>query len=512
MAAPIQFNDGFPNDPIQAINFSYFLTPEEKNDWFEWLKTATNEDKVDLVNTLHDIWVDNQKRQEPSMQQQPEQSPQNQPQAPQGFNSQPNFTPQSPVQPNQVQSQTQYTSAIPEAPAPSFGFNPQSPVGFGAPQQTQPSFNQPPQQSSAPQAQPINTAPQPITQQQPVQPQANQFVPQPAINQQTNQAPPRPAPTQEAKKDEFVFKQVDEKVPPKQERPSQPPRDNRTQSNPPRQQDRRDSNQPPRQAQQNNQTRNQDQPNRNPSQQRPNDQRSQSQGRDDNRRDQNKDGVPTESVVQSKFFDLAEIRSKETKSVLSELYDQFNDQKVQQERVVKKLVDTVMGLEEVTNYFDLISERMIAINDAWVKQSKEVTVFKEEVHHTIEDQAIRLDDIQSQLDKAVGDNERMQREIRAFKASVQKEFTELKANYAAAIADVYKGDGGLQEQLSTLSRRIEHLEGGKKYDTGMKFSKKFEVAEGIREENIDRRNNQTKSNTNTAGIAYFKNQVDKTAE
>ena len=50
------FNDGFPNEPQQAINFSYFLTAEEKNEWTQWLQSAGPEQRDELVNILHQMW------------------------------------------------------------------------------------------------------------------------------------------------------------------------------------------------------------------------------------------------------------------------------------------------------------------------------------------------------------------------------------------------------------------------------------------------------------------------
>jgi hypothetical protein len=56
------FPDGFPMDAQAAIDNSYFLTNEEKSEWTEWLKQANLEQQNELVNTLHDIWIENQKQ------------------------------------------------------------------------------------------------------------------------------------------------------------------------------------------------------------------------------------------------------------------------------------------------------------------------------------------------------------------------------------------------------------------------------------------------------------------
>jgi hypothetical protein len=55
------YPDGFPKTPLEAIQFSYFLADSEKQEWMEWLKTATPEQKDELVDILHSMWQDNQK-------------------------------------------------------------------------------------------------------------------------------------------------------------------------------------------------------------------------------------------------------------------------------------------------------------------------------------------------------------------------------------------------------------------------------------------------------------------
>jgi hypothetical protein len=64
--AQTQFQDGFPQDPREAIAFSYFLPEQEKQEWYDWLNSASQADQSDLVNTLHEIWIENQKSAAPT--------------------------------------------------------------------------------------------------------------------------------------------------------------------------------------------------------------------------------------------------------------------------------------------------------------------------------------------------------------------------------------------------------------------------------------------------------------
>jgi hypothetical protein len=59
--AQTTYPDGFPLTPIEAIEFSYTFSDPEKQEWREWVKTATPEQQQELVETLHAIWQDNQK-------------------------------------------------------------------------------------------------------------------------------------------------------------------------------------------------------------------------------------------------------------------------------------------------------------------------------------------------------------------------------------------------------------------------------------------------------------------
>jgi hypothetical protein len=135
------YPDGFPGTPTEAINFSYFLSESEKNEWREWLATANEEQKEELVDILHSMWQDNQKNAVPESfanniisSPQPFQEPSQQPPINQNFNPSP-----GPINNFQPQPQPQ-ASPFSQQPQP-FG-NPQSnqnpPAFFGDYQQNQP--------------------------------------------------------------------------------------------------------------------------------------------------------------------------------------------------------------------------------------------------------------------------------------------------------------------------------------------------------------------------------------
>jgi hypothetical protein len=99
------FPDGFPKDPWQAIDFSYFLTETEKQEWRSWLQGASPDQKIEFVDTLHAMWVENSQKA-----------------VPQGFNNQaPNY-PSYPS--NQGYAVAPNNQAQPSSPASNPSLNP----------------------------------------------------------------------------------------------------------------------------------------------------------------------------------------------------------------------------------------------------------------------------------------------------------------------------------------------------------------------------------------------------
>lgn len=54
------YSDGFPKTPQEAVRLSEGLSEIEKQEWYEWIETATPEQKAELVDILHSMWLQNQ--------------------------------------------------------------------------------------------------------------------------------------------------------------------------------------------------------------------------------------------------------------------------------------------------------------------------------------------------------------------------------------------------------------------------------------------------------------------
>ncbi len=164
------FPDGFPKDPYQAVDFSYFLTDQEKQEWYDWIPNATPEQQQELVDTLHEIWQENQK----------EAIPQgfnsNQPGSNPAFNAPNGATNNSMFNPGAAQ--TPQPNRVASAPVPPTGPLPIPPNDpFGQP------LNQPTRAPTTP-IPPAQATPTPVTQPQAVA-QPN-YVAQPSTSPTTS--------------------------------------------------------------------------------------------------------------------------------------------------------------------------------------------------------------------------------------------------------------------------------------------------------------------------------------
>ena len=113
------FPDGFPLAPIDAIKFSAnfgSLTPQEEQDWYKWLETASPDQQKELVDTLHQIYASHHLNQPESTKSQNQNDGQNEQFSNQNFsqnsnqnqpNNQSNFQPQNQSQNNFNQNQSQ---------------------------------------------------------------------------------------------------------------------------------------------------------------------------------------------------------------------------------------------------------------------------------------------------------------------------------------------------------------------------------------------------------------------
>jgi len=416
-----QFTDGFPNDPMQSIRASTFLTSQEQQEWFSWLNTATPDDKDELVTTLHELWKE-QQQSAPAITPPPAPTPApiTPPPAPVVAEVTPivppPVPPPAPVAPPAPTAEPDYAQMPPRNEPPRTEAEPK--YSFSQETAPKPTRNEPPREQK-PQQQPPreqNQQPRENTQQQ-----SQQNRPQTNYQQQVQSQPP----AQQGSRNN--------------QQNSQQPRDNRGQNQPQGQQGNRG---------QYSFVEGQDTPQERKPQQTP-----------DQARQSHAEKVVEMSSQKSRFVDLKELRSTKTKSVLENIYSEYNKQKEDQDKVIRKVMDTVLSQEELLNYVDEIAARMITLNDSWVDFAKKEQTFKEDISNRLDDQSARIDELQSQIDMLGVGQDKTTREIRVFKSTMQKELSDLKVNYAAAAGDMYNGTDGMNEKISSLQKEIEKLKG-----------------------------------------------------
>lgn len=372
------FQDGFPLDPVQAVQAATFLTEQERNEWMSWLASASPDDKAELVNTLHEIWIENNTQNQAAVQ--PAQMPA--PAVP------PAPIPQPQAAPPIAQVQT------PPPPAPQVAVPPPAPA---APSQPAP-------------------APQSVS------------VPAPVV-----QAAPQAQPQVEQQK--FSFKQVEEE---KQQLPPRPQQNPRREERRDERTDRRDREE--RRPRDDRDTRRDDRPER--------------QERDNRYTRDARDNRPARSVTHSSFADLGKMQTDKTRSVLDKFMKDFAQNRRTEEQSMQRLRDAVLGIEEVTNYADLLAEKILALNNAQVQATKAATKTRDDLLAQMDDVQIRIDDVQAMVERNQEEVERLARRQRAFEGDVKEMLSKLNEQLTGMSSDQFAGS----DKLAILNRRLDRIE------------------------------------------------------
>jgi hypothetical protein len=368
------FQDRFPLDPTQAVQASTFLTDQERAEWMQWLTSATPEDKAELVNTLHEIWIEN------------------------------NATAPKATAPVAPLAQVA-PAPVPVAPVPAPSLPP-API-------------------------PAPIAPAPIPAPVPVVAPIPQALPPRPVQS----APTQPVSEPKVETPKYSFKTVDENVtpvlPPKsvptQQRPSQDRR-----PDPRDQRDPRDNR--PQRNDRNDQRPNQDRPER-----------------------QDRPVQPGQSITQSNFVDLSKMQTEKTRSILDAFVKEFSQTRRSEEGALLKLKDAVLGVEEVTNYSDLLAEKILALNSAQVQATKVTTKTRDELLAKIEDIEIRTDDVQTMIERAQEEIDRMARRQRSFETDVKEMLSKINEQLSGINTDQFGGS----DKLAIITRRLDRMEESK---------------------------------------------------
>jgi hypothetical protein len=448
---PNTYPDGFPINPAEAVNFSYFLSQEEKNEWLNWLQSATVEQQHELVDTLHSMWIENQKEVVPA-----------------GFNLNANQNSSSNLTPipeivspeiNTFKDQTKVfeennaavlnetvkDNVIPQIIAPTFQPSPQMQTTHAA---VQPAVNPSTELNS------VNiTEPVPLTVPTASIPEKQPETVEPTIPSVQEKAIPAP-------EEPLIVKNVDNNIPAKPiNQNNQRQRNNTNQQN-----TRSDENENLKQFGQNKYTPNPvlDDKTNNSS-----DfvfQNGNPKGRNNRKNNDNDDSSenlnqggnqPAES--KKSFFNFSKLREVATRKSLEDVYQQYiqsKDKSFSSEQEFRdnhaifldKIMKIVVNFESVSDYFEAITQKLLEMNDQNVALAEKFSRSQEENRSVVRDLSRQVDDLRRDLDRSYRDQKRLEEDLGR---------VNIKSNQSDV--DVFGGDA-LQQKVELLLARITKLE------------------------------------------------------
>ncbi len=450
----VPFTDGFPNEPLAAINFSYFLTPDEKKEWMDWLASAKPEQQDELVQILHQMW-ESAKAENPNggpapvvtqptpQMQQPQlmmQHPQI-PQMPHG-QMQPNYG-----QPQQFASQNQPNYGQPQQ------FNPNP--NYGQPMSQQPQMQQPIMQQPKPMlVNPAAAAIANLSQSSPpmgmqtMQPQ-QYMQPQPQMQQPTMQQPQMmmPQPLQYAPQPqmqqplppvlepvpEFSF-DTEEDV--KAYIPEKPVETLRIEPTAPviRKIDEEQEDDELNDDFMNDNSITESEPTR--------------------------DEVKTEKQVSG--IDFSNIRDNVDKAEINKLTDEFLSARELHEKayieLVKKNTKIFSDFEDINDYIEAMTDKVLTINDQVINQGEEIQTLKNGTQ-------ARGSSLQDQTDEIRYDIEKLIKEIRNVKIEQKRAVDEIRTRLSTIESNSFRNDGNdFELKYNILKSQVEKLQQEKSFD------------------------------------------------
>jgi hypothetical protein len=458
---PNTYPDGFPMSALDAINFSYFLSEGEKEEWREWLSSATPDQQQELVDTLHAMWQENQKEV-----------------VPQGFTDLTN-TNQASAQPapNGVPSQAPQTT-------PSFDTTPQAPAPQiqQVQQPTPPPFN--PFEEPKPQAAPVSEAkmesdvnntttpeaeipplpplppvnfdeekkPAPAPRRNDNQPQKYDSERDKGQNNQNVNKNNRPAPKKTEGEDDSIINFGQTKYKPNpilEDRTPAPSEFTYNQNS----KSSRSANEPSS----NREIRDESRTDRNEKVDR--------DGRNDRNDRDRKDNQAPNGLASRSFFNVSKVREASTRKALEDIYQQYltsREKSFSSEReyhenhgmFLDKIMQVVVNFEQVADYFESMTQKLLEMNDKMVVQARE----NQELRVSVQNKQA---DVQDQIDELRRDVDRLFRDTKDIRMDYRHKVEDITTQMAAFGADAYRQDGVLQ-RLDLIMAKVHKLEQGAK--------------------------------------------------
>ena len=468
------FSDGFPIDSQQAVAFSYFLTPSEKEEWRGWLSNANDAERDELVQILHEMWIQAKLETVPAEfgQPQPVQN-QQQPQQQVVQFQQQNLAPTQvstqniePTQQFQTYSQPQPQS-IPQTQTTQINpqlITPVAPIITQEQSQVNPFVQNQPITPTVP---PIIT-PESISQMQPFAPQLNPMTPPPAVDvkpiitkepayspnpiiadpknvapvefKATLNKPPLPTVEEVEIEDEFDFETEEEVIVPKPQtiKPIVVAQNTVNPTNP---------------------TVNEED----------------QLGDFDFEKDEADIKQKSSAQRKTSGIDFSTIRENSSKTDLANIKQSFIETRQSHETVLEGFVDKVTEIlsnfEDINDYIEAMTDKVLNINDEVVNQSQDIQALKSATQ-------VRGPALQDQCDEIRYDLEKIAKELRNARIEMKRSNDEIRQRLSILESDSFRqANDGIEARLaliksdmSKMQEVLNNISNNQLHQTGNNFS------------------------------------------
>jgi hypothetical protein len=158
-----------------------------------------------------------------------------------------------------------------------------------------------------------------------------------------------------------------------------------------------------------------------------------------------------------KTFDIKKARETATRAELDGLYKQYLDAKdgnnlyarsyfEAESSLMSKVMDIVVNFEQVSDYFESMTEKLLEMNDKIIQQGRDQEAFKSALN-------TRTQILEDKISIYEGDISRLTSELRDTKSINAKRYQEVSASIVPSYNDSFGGEG-IKQRLDLLDAKI----------------------------------------------------------
>jgi hypothetical protein len=409
LASKQYFSDGFPRDPHEVLDFidesifTEYLGPKEE--WLEWLSLASQENIDEFVNTVHDLWIEKNQKDESA-------------------------TPKV----------EEVKSAPLATPAPKAEVKPTPQVEEEAEVAVEEAVTEV-------EAEVEEVAPEPKPIPAPAKVEIKREDPRvERTDRPTPQSQPRQEPRQEPKQESRSESRNDSRNEAKNDSRNDS-RDNRDRNNNSRN-DRTNNSTQVRSAGLDNQV----------AQSTPKTQHSPARVQDE---DEKSISLQDETKMIYKSFDIKKVRETATKNELDGVYKKYLDSKESyaqteqtyfesQSALFDKMMGIVVNFEQVADYFESMTEKLLEMNDKIITQGRELQTVKTSL-------IAKNQDLEDKVQLQDSDIQRLERDLRDTKSLNSRRYQELAELTSRINNDSFGDEVTMKQRLDLIDAKIAKL-------------------------------------------------------